>query len=209
MRMGWASVTFIKVGKAMVREAMSKSAALEPPPEHVKEGGAKELGVGAMHAPALVPSTSAKEELLDRHWQAVHAGLKSALMKEQQHPPRHWALAQSKLEEQGSPGGRVRHAPVCRAQALHPALMAFAEQHAPPRHSPRVQEALRVHAPPGRIAPPLLLLLQAKVVLLQEEVLEQAGVEARRVQEGPYRMGATAPSQGGPGAPPPPPPEGP
>ncbi len=58
-----------------------------------------------------------------------------------------------------------------------------------------------VQAPPGGM-PPSHPLVQDRVVLHQEDWLEQAGGEVRRVQEGPNRMGATAPSQGGPEVPP-------
>ena len=69
--------------------------------------GEKEEELEAVHLPAVV----AVVEALEKQAQAVHPGVSRA-RGVQQHPPRHWEEAQSKGEVQGSPGERVKQAPV-------------------------------------------------------------------------------------------------
>ncbi len=89
---------------------------------------------------------------LARHWQAVHPGVSKAVEVQQQ-PPKHAPEAQSKGELHRAPGFWVRHAPVCREQALQPRAKESGEQQAPLKHTPEEHEVLSVQGEPvGRLA---------------------------------------------------------
>jgi len=79
---------------------------------------------------------------------AVHPGVVTAAV-EQQQPPRHRLVPQSKPLAQASPGDSSAHAPVPSAHAAQPACSAVARQQAPPRQPPEKQLALAVQAAPG------------------------------------------------------------
>ena len=59
--------------------------------------------VGGAAKEEQVPAVAGVVEALVQHWQAAQLGVRMAEAA-QQHPPRHWLVAQSNLEAQGSPG---------------------------------------------------------------------------------------------------------
>lgn len=76
---------------------------------------------------AQVPAVAGVVALVAQHWQAVQLG-ESMAEAVQQHPPRHWLEAQSKLEVQGSPGEPKRQPPNGGTQVTQPKRAAVAEQ---------------------------------------------------------------------------------
>ena len=131
-------------------------------PERVPEEGVDALpehwgGAAPMAAPVKMrvdeatqtPAVKGMVEALDKHWQAVHPGERNTALGLQQHPPKHDPLAQSKWEEQGSPGENVRHAPVWNAHPPQPRRTAPGEQQAPSRQAPVLQDEFRVQGWPG------------------------------------------------------------
>lgn len=95
---------------------------------------------GGRGASAQPPAVAAVVDASDQQVQAPHPAV-AAAAGVQQHPPRHAKEPQSKAPAHASPGGPATHAPVGTPQALHPARMATAEQHTPPRHWPLAQDA--------------------------------------------------------------------
>jgi hypothetical protein len=142
MSTGCASVTFKEGGKEMSRERVPELGGREAASQG--RGGAslapaKTKVENELHAPA----EAAVVEALEKQVQAVHPGERRALGL-QQHPPKHDPLAQSKWEEQGSPGEYVRQPPVWNAHPPQPTRTAPGEQQAPSRQAPVLQVALEV-----------------------------------------------------------------
>lgn len=110
--------------------------------------------VDALHASEAVVVTDAvhdpgrsDEAEADRQEQAMQPVVRTA-DPEQQQPPRHKSLAQSSDTAHGSPGGYVRHKPVCSAQPEQLSAIAVELQHAPLRHEPEMQEEVSEHTSP-------------------------------------------------------------
>ena len=83
--------------------------------------------VGGAAKEEQVPAVAGVVEALVQHWQAAQLGVRMAEAA-QQHPPRHWLVAQSNLEAQGSPGDPKKQPPKGGAHTVQPRRAAVVEQ---------------------------------------------------------------------------------
>ena len=143
---GKASVTLAPAGKAMIREAsmVALSETVELQGRVVARGGCVRLGMGTVHAPAvlaLLPTLPQQPHMLQ-------PGVSSAEAAQQQ-PPRHSPEPQSKALPHASPGEKAMQAPSEGAHAAQPARAALAVQHVPPRHAPDAHVASPMQVAPA------------------------------------------------------------
>jgi len=103
-------------------------------------------GAGAVHAPAV-----AAVDALTAQRHAVHPAV-CAAASEQQQPPAHEPVAQSKGDAHASPGLTVRHAPLDGAQDEQPRSADEFEQQKPPRHVPDSHAVSLKQGEPGETA---------------------------------------------------------
>ena len=134
--------TFAEAGKATTREratdAFTEVALVHERVVLVSD----EDFAGAMHEPAVDVA-----DAFAVHWHAVQPAV-CAAAREQQQPPRHAPVPQSKGEAHASPGLTVRHAPVCEEHVEQPRRADELEQQKPPRQADEAHAASDAHDAP-------------------------------------------------------------